>query len=437
MTPAARASAVITLLDAVETALAEDSLPADKIVSNFFRERRYAGAKDRRAVGGEVYSVIRSRALMSWALDEVGLERTGRSLFLARLAFKSGDIDVFGADHPHAPEALEDGEVDAFKAMKNLEWTDAPLAARLGIPDWASEGLIQRFGYDLSRALTALNTLASLDIRVNPLKRQATYGPGIQGFQAVPMSPIGFRAAEPVNIRTHDAYRSGEIEIQDEAAQVATYLVDAAQSQQVVDLCAGAGGKALLLSALMRNRGQIYAGDVSAIRLDALRLRSKRAGCRNVQIMELPESGKERDRKLMDLYGKCDRVILDVPCSGSGTWRRNPELRWRLNDERLRKMVEGQRRLLAEGAGLVRRGGRLIYMTCSVMPQENEDVVDAFLALNAAGRWRRIDFRNIWTKAGLRGAPPPSQAANNLDLQLIPHHHGTDGFYVCVLERGQ
>lgn len=433
MRPSARISALIELLGQVEEGIAQRGAPADVLVNKYFRERRYAGSKDRRAVSGWVYEILRKRELLIWGLGEC--EVTSRALVLVYFAlFDQEQIPLFGEEGPFAPEALSDQE---RQFLGGVSADAAPDLAKANLPDWAIESFRTRFENEVSAAAMALNQTAPLDIRGNPLKASATLSDQIKkvslGFEKTGFSSTCYRLDGNVPLGGVSLYREGKIEVQDEAAQLASSLVDAKPGMQVADLCAGAGGKSLLVSALMKNKGQLFALDTSAKRLKEGKKRFERGGNRNIQTRHLAEDGPERDTALAELKSKCDRVYVDVPCSGTGTWRRSPDQRWRQDTQSITKLTELQYALMKEGAELVKPGGRLIYMTCSVLPDENEAVVDSFLAENG-GDWDAVDYRLVWRDV-VGGDVPETCALKSEWLQLAPHIHKTDGFFLAILER--
>ena len=248
----------------------------------------------------------------------------------------------------------------------------------------------------------------------------------------MPLAPLALRHCGHRRLTGTAAFKRGWIDVQDAGSQIAAALADARPGQQLCDLCAGAGGKTLALAAAMANRGQIHAFDIDGRRLRELAKRGQRAGVRNVQAAQLPRQGARRAQRLSPLAGRMDRVLLDVPCSASGTWRRHPDLKWRLSPDRLSTYAATQRDLLAEGAGLVRPDGRLIYVTCSLLADENEVQIETFLS-DYPG-WRVVDAADIAAEVGL----PPLSGGRALmpgTVQLTPAEHGTDAFFVAVLER--
>ncbi|WP_374764607.1 RsmB/NOP family class I SAM-dependent RNA methyltransferase [Yunchengibacter salinarum] len=453
MVPAARLGDLIQLLDAVETAMGRRAAPMDRLVRGFFRTRRYAGSGDRRAIREAAFSLLRHRALLLWSAEEAAVPGasgpTGRALVLAALVMPEDsrphwiDAGLFGHG-PYGPDALDEDEQAALARLHQLDVSAAPEAARLGIPHWALDGLTRRFGTGLAAAMAALNSRAGLDVRLNPLKLAGlmdVMGHLPDGFEPVLFSPIGLRSATPVDLSGTKALARGWVEIQDEAAQIACLMAAPKPGMQVLDLCAGAGGKSLLMAALMAGKGQIHACDIARGRLQELKKRAARAGAHNIQPVLLNREGARRESALAHLADAMDRVVVDAPCTGTGTWRRNPDQRWRGDGDWLRAQAGRQRALLLEAARAVKPGGRLIYMTCSLLPEENEDVVADFLR-QTDGAFEAMPIRGLWAEAGL-GLPIPesldpageSSLPAGLGLQLAPHRHGTDGFFLAVLRR--
>ena len=438
MQPAARLQAVIEILEDVETGIAQAGVPADVAVANYTRTRRYIGSKDRRAITELVYTIIRQRGRHAWRLAQAGMQLDGRNLVISHAGLNDQQLlDHFGSNVAHAPAATTDPEKNALSAMPS-GLKGAPLFASHEVPEHLWTPLKQRFGEQFNIAVQALNEQAPIDIRSNPLKRNNKLihllNEVDETIENNEFSPIAFRLKKRLNLSAHPLLRDGYIEVQDTAAQVASYLVEAQAGMSVIDLCAGAGGKSLLLSALMGNKGQVFAFDTSGARLKNAKPRIDRAGCRNIQLKHLPSKELARSNLLSGFKAKADRVVIDAPCSGTGTWRRNPDQRWRLSEESITGFVETQSTLLQEGAGLVKQGGRLVYMTCSVLPQENEAVAEAFLK-GAGQEWSLIDYSEIWRRV-LPSKPAETASSNPRCLQLVPHLHQTDGFFVAIFERG-
>lgn len=393
MTPAARVQAAIELLDAIITAARDAGPAADTLIARYFQARRYAGSKDRRAVRDLVYEVIR-------ALGE--RPATGRAGVIAYArAYAPNLLDLFGTG-AHAPATLAGNE---------------PIAALGLAPAWLVDRLSRRFGDDTPAELCALLDRAPLDLRANILKTSRTAMlAALPDVVPTPHAPLGLRAAMPFAVEAHPAFRDGLIEVQDEGSQLACLAGAATPGMTVVDLCAGAGGKTLALAAAMANEGRLIACDADRTRLDRLAPRTERAG---VSIIErrLLDSGREAAR-LGDLTGVADLVLVDAPCSGTGTWRRNPEARWRLTPARLERLVALQARLLDLGASLARPGGRLVYVVCSLLPEEGEAQVEAFHGRHPG-----------WTPAPIT---LPMAQNTTTGVVLTPARHGTDGFFIAA-----
>lgn len=439
MQPAARFAAVIELFTEVEANMAARNAPADILVGNYFRARRYAGSKDRRFVSDMVYRLIRGWGLYCWALERADCAKSPRALVIALLCHKdAGSLTLFGADGKFAPKALTDDERRVVASLESLNWSEAPESLALSVPDWAEKGLRARFGAAFADAAKSLLETAPFDIRLNELKSgnrdlKSILSKESELFEKSKLSGFSYRATGPVNLLAHQAFKQGCVEIQDEAAQIASRLIQAGPGHQVVDLCAGAGGKSLAMAATMANSGQIHAFDISQKRISELAKRAQRAGARNIQSALLPSDAVGRQARLSALKDGADRVVLDVPCSGSGTWRRNPDQRWRFDSETLQDLNTVQDSLLSEGAALVKPGGRLVYMTCSLLSQENEERAEGFLNTQEQG-WRTLDYRDLWLESVSR-KPVDSLSENPHFLQLAPHSHRTDGFFIAVLER--
>ena len=394
MTPPARVQAAIDCLDAIVHAAREGGAAADTLIARYFQTRRYAGSKDRRAVRELIYAVIRS----------VG-ERpaSGRSAMLVHArAHDPALLDLFDGG-PHSPAAVVPGEPEARSGLA---------------PAWLVDRLRARFGDDTDRQLAALLARAPLDLRVNTLK--ATRDAVAAEIDADPVALIdtALRVRGDLNVETLPAYHDGRIEVQDAGSQFAAAACEAVAGETVVDLCAGAGGKTLALAATMHGEGRLIAADTDRERLRQLDPRAVRAGA-TIET-RLLDPGKEA-AALSDLRGRCDLVLVDAPCSGTGTWRRNPEARWRLTPDRLARFVAEQGRLLSLAATLVRPGGRLIYVVCSLLPEEGEGVVDTFLAQTAD--WNPLPLRNP-----MGGAPVTKGV-------LTPGAQGCDGFFLGGLTR--
>ncbi len=427
MRPAARTQAAIELLEAISAEPISGGRPADRVVAEWFRRRRYAGSKDRKAVSAQVYAVLRRRGEFEWLLDQAGLEATPRRMVLA-LTLRDGldAAELFDASQ-YGPAALGAEEMAFYRAP--LDDAAMPDWARASFPAWLEAALKSQFGDGLADEMAALNQRAPLDLRVNTLKgdrQTALEALAAEDVAAAAgqWSPLSLRIENRERITHTRAFREGLVEVQDEGVQLIALLVAARPRQQVVDLGAGAGGKTLALAAAMENTGQIYALDSDPRRLGRMKERLERAGTRNVQSRAVtPEAPPPED-----LLGSADRVLLDAPCTGSGTWRRNPDLKWRLTPAGLTGEVERQRRLLGQAAALVKPGGRLVYATCSLLAAENREQADWFSGTYT--EFRPLDVAEVWQDVLNRPCP-----TTDTTLMLTPHRHGTDGVFIAVFER--
>ncbi len=413
MTPAARIGAAIEALALIE----ETGRPADAVLGGFFRARRYIGSGDRKAVAERVFGVLRRRARLDWHLARRGMAPAARARMLARLLLVDGlqePATVFGRGK-YAPAALDEGELDLFMALAGeaLEPPEMPASVRLECPAWAEAGLRASLGAGFEAELRALAEPAPVDLRVNALKadrrevRRLLFREGVRA-EPLEAAPWALRCqGRPALGRTR-AFREGLFEVQDVGSQRVAAAVGAAPGMQVVDFCAGAGGKALALAADMAGKGRIVAADVHDRRLARLGERMRRAGVHNIERRLLEH---ERDRWVRRQRGKFDRVLVDAPCSGTGAWRRNPDARWTREGPALAELMGLQDRILESAARLAKPGGRLIYATCSLLAEENEARVERLLEV------------------------APGFARVGEDLRISPARDGSDGFYVAILER--
>jgi 16S rRNA (cytosine967-C5)-methyltransferase len=421
VTPAGRIAAAIDLLAAIEAA---PTRPADAVANDFFRGRRFIGSGDRRAVSDRVWRVLRTWRRLAWWLAD---KPTPRLLVAASLLLEGGSLaDVMSAftGGQFAPAVLAPSEQASLRRLqgRTLDHASMSVAVRLELPDWLVPHLSGR--YDAAD-LAALLQPAPLDLRVNLLKGtrdDAQTALAVEGLEATAtlFSPWGLRIEGRKQVTTGAAFRSGLVEIQDEGSQLVALLVGAQPGMRVADWCAGAGGKTLALAMVMQNRGQLLACDVSAARLDGAVRRLRRAGVHNVERHLIEPGDKWAKRRA----GSFDRVLVDAPCTGTGTWRRNPDARLRLTETDLAELLPKQATIMDQAASLVRTGGRLVYATCSLLSEENEDQVTAFLD-------RHPGFALVPLVRAWPGAPPNSGDT----LSLTPARHGTDGFFGAVLER--
>ena len=430
MTPGARLQSAIEIL----TGIFETRQPADRVFDAWARSSRFAGSKDRAAVSDLVFTVLRHRAQLAAA---TGADAP-RLLAFAALALLKGEgaaAAVALADGTgHAPAPLTIEETSALQ-QADLPLADAPSWIRLNYPEWLHPEFELAMGSALEPEMAALMERAPTDLRVNALKDTRDRVMALLAEEDVvteptPLSPWGLRLTGRANILGLASFRDGLIELQDEGSQLACLATGVRPGEQVVDLCAGGGGKSLALAAMMRNRGQIHACDTDGRRLGKLMPRAQRAGIRNIQTVTLGAYAAEGpDADLGDLEARMDCVLVDAPCSGTGAWRRNPDARWRLTPEILAGYRAAQTEVLARAARMVRPGGRLVYVTCSLLPSENEHQVAAFLTSH--GSFVEVPWRSVWPDDVVQ----PPETGTEAYLRLTPVKTQTDGFFVAILRR--
>ena len=393
--------------------------PADAVVSRYFREHRELGHADRAFVAETVFAVLRrGRSLEARCAGQL----SDRRRLLAALTVIRG-----WSQRELAPvlKASEEEWLAAAKAMSESEFSPA---VRCDLPEWLYTALEAQFGAEeVVKLATALNLPAPLDLRVNTLKTNredllARFAE--EGIAAIPgpLSPIAVRLREKPALAKHALFLEGTFEVQDEGSQLLGYLMEPKRGELVVDFCAGAGGKTLLLGALMKNTGRLYAYDVSDKRLAKLKPRLARSGLSNVHPARIEN---ERDTKIKRLAGKADRVLVDAPCSGLGTLRRNPDLKWRQNEASVAELTVKQASILDAAAKMVRPGGRLVYATCSLLTAENDAIIEAFLTSHP--EFTLTPAATVLAKHGI--------ALEGDYLRLLPHKHNTDGFFAAVLDK--
>jgi 16S rRNA (cytosine967-C5)-methyltransferase len=395
--------------------------PADGVLSNYFHSRR-TGSRERAFIAETAYAVLRRKRLLERL---VGDNPSPRRLVLAAL------IRLQGMSQRQLADAVSEAEAGWLADLKARPEPALSLPEQADFPDWLVERLSARMSAEEILALArGLNQPAALDLRVNIIKstRPEVLAQLAQiDIEATPCryAPLGIRLKGKPALSRQPLYLEGKIEVQDEGSQLLGYLLAPKRGEMVVDFCAGAGGKTLLLGALMRSSGRLYAFDVAEKRLAKLKPRVARAGLSNVHPVCI---GGENDIRIKRLAGKIDRVLVDAPCSGLGTLRRNPDLKWRQTPTSVAELSRKQADILAGAARLVKPGGRLVYATCSILAEENEAVVDAFLAAHA-------DFSRLSAAETL--AKQDIAIECGIDLRLQPHVHGTDGFYAAVMERAR
>ncbi len=403
--------------------------PAADALRDWGLSHRFAGSGDRAAIGNLVYDALRKRSSLAWRMGG----GTPWHLALGVAIFEWGEtpaaLTAAFAEDRHAPQPVP----GAFTAA---DLAAAPDHVRADIPEWLASHFATALGVEWVAEGEALAGRPPLDIRVNTLK--ASREKVLQrlarlGAMPTPCSPVGLRippiegARRHPNVQAEEGFQRGRFEVQDEGSQLCALLVGAKPGEQVLDLCAGAGGKTLALAACMENRGQIYAADTDKGRLAPIFERLRRAGVRNVQVRP-PEPDA-----LNDLVGQADRVLVDAPCTGTGVWRRRPDAKWRVSADALAKRVAEQDAVLLDAARFVKPGGILVYATCSLLPMENGERVAGFLAGHRD--FRTLQIGEAWD-AALPGVAPPRGLLEGASLLLTPRRSGTDGFYLAALKRG-
>ena len=412
-----RASQLGALSDALAAVLPLKE-PADAALHVFFRRHAKLGQQDRAFIADGVFATLRRLRSLCAQAESSAPRRLAVAVTLRDLGLSLRELEG-------ALSVDERAWAGAFRARKPV----LSGAETAELPDWLWDRLGAAYPADERDALTrAWLSPAPLDLRINPLTiqreaaREALAASAITA-EPTPYSPLGLRINGRPALQHHPLFKSGAIEVQDEGSQLLGFLVAPRRTDMVVDFCAGAGGKTLMLGALMRSLGRIYAFDVSARRLARLKPRLARSGLSNVQPALIQN---ERDTHVKRLAGKIDRVLVDAPCSGFGTLRRNPDLKWRQTPEGMDELTAKQARILASAATMVKAGGRIVYATCSVLPEENEAIVESFLA--AHPQFALGNAAVELAKAGIALDTGPL-------LKLYPHRHGCDGFFAAVLER--
>jgi 16S rRNA (cytosine967-C5)-methyltransferase len=437
MKPGSRIQSAIEVLELVETTWAKKrSAPMDALLNDYFKARRYIGSKDRGAISALVYEVLRHGAAIQWHLELMNRAANPRRVVMAALVLcrKMGweEVSALFTGQKYAPAKIDDAERGTLQKLEDMTLYDErmSLPVRYNFPDWMEGRLKDAFGENLPEEMAALNQEAPVDLRANTLKCKSVadliFALDKEGFtaSATPHSPVGVRLHQRLPAFTTTPFQEGWFEMQDEGSQIAALLVEARPGDKVIDFCAGAGGKTLAIAATMQNKGRILAWDNSAPRLKQMQKRLARAGVNNVMTHVITD---EQDSFIKRHKDSADWVVVDAPCSGSGTWRRNPDLKWRFTPDDLREVKALQANILASAARLVRPGGRLVYITCSVFGDENLQQIKQFLEAHA--RFRVAPVGKIWNKLVREGSEVIPH------LQLTPHQDGTDGFFAVVLTR--
>ncbi len=427
MKPASRIQATIDILDRDQ----DIRVPLDSCVGDYMRNRRYIGSKDRREIAERVYNIARHHARIGWWLERRDLENTSRArvlcwLTLGEQANAKRVSDLFDGSQ-YAPEKLSDAENTFVQSIaeKNINHPDMPQSVHVECPPEHEEALRGYFGDDVFEAeMRAMLESATLDIRANLFimeRENVQNSLAKDGVETIPTpySPWGLRCTEKAYLSKTKAMNKGWLEIQDEGSQLISYLCGAQPGMQVLDYCAGGGGKTLALAAAMQRKGRIVAADLDPKRLERGRPRYKKAGI--ADIVELRALSDDRHKKWFKRQKETfDIVLTDVPCSGTGTWRRNPDMRWRNYGPTLEDLTVIQAEIVDKVAKAVKPDGKLVYATCSLLPQENEHQVEAFLKKHPEFEIEPVD---------------PALGLGSPFMRLTPHRHQTDGFFTAILKK--
>jgi 16S rRNA (cytosine967-C5)-methyltransferase len=409
MIKGAQIQAAIDILDEVYFA---KTSPMDQVVNLYLKPKRYIGSSDRRIIVEHVYDIMRNFGMISWWCEICSMHPGARNHMIMHLLLQStGSQDlgtIFSGQqyHPKPFEKYEEKAIEFFHKNQYLK-AQIPLTTKLNIPTWSQKYFERTFGDHFEEEVKAFQGQARFDLRVNLLKgkREDIHFPE---SSITPLSPWGIYFDQRTPIYHHDLFKKGVLEVQDEGSQLVSKLVGAQPGHLVVDFCAGAGGKSLAMAAMMENKGRIILSDIAQWRLDKAKLRLRKAGVCNHEERILSEG--LNDKWIKRLHGKVDRLLLDVPCSGTGTWRRNPEAKWRLTQNDITELLVKQKTILEASYKMVKIGGYLVYATCSLFMEENDDQIEAFLKDHP-------EFEKGET------------------LKLTPLQSQTDGFFAQILIR--
>ena len=404
----AKYQAVLEILEKVF----QDQYPADNIIKEYLRNRKYIGSKDRKFITEKAWDIIRHRSRLEFdcGFNQPDKVCDTRMMLLAYLKDEDFDIVADGSQYGLAEVTSAEKET-----LKHLSEEVYPEYIEKECPKW----LFEKIGD--SALVESLNDKAPADIRVNFISREdARNKLKKEGlfFSTTPYSPYGLRSAERVNLQNCVAYQNGEIEVQDEASQLGAILCDVRKNHKIIDYCCGGGGKSLMLGMILKNEGEILAHDINVKRMDGLKLRAQRLGIKNIKIIEKLKPGD-----------KFDRFIVDAPCSGSGTWRRSPDAKYRLTPKQLKSIEQAQAEILETAYSHITTDGRIIYMTCSVLPEENENRIAEFLENHTD--MTVMNMQNLWE----RKLELPYPFTETRFLKCSPLSTHTDGFFVCILQK--
>jgi 16S rRNA (cytosine967-C5)-methyltransferase len=392
---------------------------------------RFAGSGDRAAIGNIVYDALRMKLSHAWLMDDDSAQALGWAVLLRQWGMELEALTAGFEGDNFAPAPLSPQQVSAFTSR---DLSTAPLYVQGDIPDWVQPAFEEAFGDEWLSEAKALATRPTLDLRVNTLKAnrdKVLKALDRSGAQASPIARFGMRIpagegpSRLPNVTAELSFQKGWFEVQDEGSQIVADLVDPREGQQVLDFCAGGGGKTLAMAAAMQNKGQVHAYDADRKRLAPIIERLKRAGTHNVQVHDSAKA-------LESLKERFDHVLVDAPCTGTGTWRRRPDTKWRLTERNLQERVSQQTEALTEASAFVKSGGSLVYVTCSVLPDENDRQVQAFCEANPA--FEIVPVVNDWARLFGASAPKP-RSADGKTVTLSPASMDTDGFFFCRMRR--
>ncbi len=421
-----RIAAAIEIVDGLN----QRGRPVSLALKDWGQANRFAGSKDRAAIGNLVYDTMRKRASHQFSMQS----ETGRALVLSVIVRDWGidmeELEAAFASDNFAPEEISSEEKKLLLSETPLK--NAPEHVQANIPEWLMASFEKSFGKNWPEQAQSQSERPPLDMRVNILKSNSEkVQKSLERFSPQPMDIAtnglrilpGTKAERIANISADEAYKKGWVEIQDQGSQIVSALSNAKPGEQVLDFCAGGGGKTLALASMMENKGQIFAHDADRNRLAPIFDRLKRAGIRNVQVRS-PQEGA-----LDNLVGKMDKIVIDAPCTGTGTWRRHPDSRWRLSPAQLEKRVNEQAQILDEAKKFLRPGGEMIYITCSILPEENIEQIESFITKNQ--EFDSIDMEQRWSEIYPHSAQQP--IFDRRGATLTPLSTDTDGFYISVL----
>ena len=431
MRDGARIQTAIDILERIR----DSKIPMDNTMRDYLHHKRYIGSKDRKHIVELVYSLARATARLGWWLEKVGLDDSPRARVIAYLMLDGmtvHDVTIRFTGEKYCPEELTDAEKTALPKLEGnkLSSPDMPEAVRVECPEWAEDKLRPIFGDDFAGQMEEMLIPAPMDLRVNTIKltveqAQDSLAKDDVETMRTPYSPYGLRAVGKPYMSATKAFHKGFVEIQDEGSQLISYICNVKPGMRVLDFCAGGGGKTLGLAAAMEGKGIIFAMDNDSRRLEKGRRRYKKADIHNVEVRSLED---EKNRKwLRRQKDAMDVVLVDAPCSSSGTWRRNPDLRWNWYGPTLKEIISLQAEILERVADKVKIGGRLVYATCSLFAEENEKQIERFLI--AHPEYKILPVCDIWPESG------PQCPVDSEFLRLTPKDHQTDGFFTAVLQR--